>query len=282
MSELRVNVPELRAKSSGLEDAANSLPEPPQQFTSAGTDPLSQALTKLTQEKEASFIEALPGTKSDSQKTASDMGVAADWYEKTDQEIHDAIMKRVAEFDAIFGPPDTVGGGGTPASSGGQFGQLVHGETPAGQGAAPPAAVGGQGPVEGGQQGAQSASQIAQQLGQMPMQMMQVPMQMMQQAGQLPQGIMQGVQGGVEQINKLAGEAGKKDAGEKAQPEQQAPAEPEKREETAPPAPAGADDTGANTQNAPVGPPTSGGAPQSAAPVQPSPNRVPSDPSIAL
>ncbi|MGV0743573.1 hypothetical protein [Mycolicibacterium sp. XJ870] len=277
MDELRVNPPELRSKSAGMEDAANSLPEPPQQFTSAGSDPLSQALTKLTQEKEAAFIAALPATKSDAQKTASDMGVAADRYEKTDQEIHDAIMKRIADFDAIFGPPDTAGGG-VPAS-GGQFGQMVHGQMPGGQGPAQPAGLGGQGPVEAAQQGAQSAGQIAQQLGQMPMQMMQVPMQMMQQAGQMPQGVMQGVKGGIEQITKLAGDAGQdRQPGEDATPEYEAPA------------PSGAGDTGSNAQNAPVGTPSAGGAPESSemraapesAPVQPNPNQVPSDPSIAL
>lgn len=274
MDELKVNVAELRSGSKGLEDAAGSLPEPPAPFTSSGSDPLSVALTKLLQDREAAFIESLPKVKEDALKTASDMGVAADRYEKTDQEIYDAVMQRVAEFDALYGPPDTAGGGGALAS-GGQFGQLVQGHPPAGSagvdaaGPSSPAALG-----SGAQQTAQSAAQIGQQFGQMPMQMMQVPMQVMQQAGQLPQG-------GVEQILRLAGEASN-GSGEDGEPEQSGVGERGEGD-----AVAGAADAGSNAEKAPVGGSSasdsseSGPAPQRA-PVRPAPNRVPTDPSIVL
>ena len=129
MSELRVNVPELRSGGKSLEEAAASLPDPPQPFTTTGSDPLSVALTKMTQEAEASIIDSLPPIKNDARKMASDIGVAADMYEKTDQELSDAIMKRLAEFDTLFGGQSlsSHGRSDAPLGSDGQFGSLVHG-----------------------------------------------------------------------------------------------------------------------------------------------------------
>lgn len=297
-SELRVNTAELRSGGKGLEDAANSIPPPPEQFNSGGTDDLSKALIRLTQEKEAALIEGLPKVKKDSLKTAQDIGVAADRYETTDQEIADSITKRVAEFDALF-HPEKAGGAGTPGS-GGQFGQLVSGSGSGGGSSAAssgssgsptegaPASSGGSAAGEAGSSSGQDPLQMLQQMGQP---MMQMPMQMMQQAGQLPQGIMQAAQSGIQQISQMAGEAGKNGDAQKvdrAESEGKDQQEPEKKASTAPVP--GAGGGGSTAERAPVAGPSSGGASENApagpkheaAPVNPAPRKASTDSSILL
>ncbi len=292
--ELRVNTAELRSGGKGMEDAANSIPPPPAQFKTEGTDDLSQALLRLTQEKEAALIEGLPKVKKDSLKTAQDIGVAADRYETTDQEIADTITKRIAEFDAKFHPEKTGGG---PPGSGGQFGQLVSGSGGGGSPAGSASPTGGspEGVESTGTSAAAAASpsagqdplQMLQQMGQVPMQMMQIPMQMMQQAGQLPQGIMQATQSGIQQISQMTGEAGKNGESERDPAAESEHKDPHAPGEKAPAAPAhGAGDAGSNAERAPVAG-SSGGASQSApkheaAPVNPAPRRAPTDSSILL
>lgn len=300
-TELRVNTAELRSGGKGLEDAANSIPPPPEQFNSGGTDDLSKALIRLTQEKEAALIEGLPKVKKDSLKTAQDIGVAADRYETTDQEIADTITKRVADFDALFHPEKT-GGGGTPGS-GGQFGQLVSGSGSGAGGGSSAASSGSPGSsTEGapstssgasaaGETGSSSGQDPLQMLQQMGQPMMQMPMQMMQQAGQLPQGIMQAAQSGIQQISQMAGEAGKNGDAEKAdeaEAERNDQQEPEKKAPTAPVL--GAGDGGSTADRAPVAGPSSGGVSENApagpkheaAPVNPAPRKAPTDSSILL
>ncbi|TMS51332.1 hypothetical protein [Mycobacterium sp. DBP42] len=153
--ELRVNIAELRAGAMGFKDAADALPDPPSTFPSLGTDRLAQALTSRTNEVESSLHDMMPTTRSEARTTATDIGTAADRYEKTDQQVHADVNARLAEFDSKFGS-SSGGGGGMDAI--GQFGQLM-----------------------------QMPMQMAQQLG-------QVPMQMAQQLGQIPQTIMQSVQ----------------------------------------------------------------------------------------
>ncbi|WP_242663670.1 hypothetical protein [Mycobacterium syngnathidarum] len=293
-----MNTAELRSGGKGLEDAANSIPPPPEQFTTDGTDDLSKALLRLTQEKEAALIEGLPQVKKDSLKTAQDIGVAADRYETTDQEIADTITKRVAEFDAIFHPDRA--GGGSGAGSGGQFGDLVSGGggSPAGSTGSPEGSPEGMPSTASGGSAAGAASpssgqdplQMLQQMGQAPMQMMQMPMQMMQQAGQLPQGIMQTVQGGIQQISQMAGEAGKNGDTEKDS-ESTSEGKDQEPDTKAPAAPApGAGDGGSTTERAPVAGSSGGGGSESmpaepkheAAPVNPAPRRTPTDSSILL
>lgn len=154
--ELRVNIAELRAGALGLQDAADALPDPPSAFPSLGADRLAQALTSRTNEIEAPLVESLPTTRTDARATATNIGMAADRYEKTDQQAHSDVSDRLAEFDSKFGSSSSNGGGATDAM--GQFGQMM-----------------------------QMPMQMAQQLG-------QIPMQIAQQAGQIPQTIMQGVQ----------------------------------------------------------------------------------------
>ena len=153
--ELRVNIAELRAGALGFKDAADALPDPPSAFPSLGTDRLAQALTNRTNEVESSLHDTMPTTRSDARTTATNIGTAADRYEKTDQQAHSDVNARLAEFDSKFGS-SSGGSGGMDAM--GQFGQLM-----------------------------QMPMQMAQQLG-------QVPMQMAQQLGQIPQTVMQSVQ----------------------------------------------------------------------------------------
>lgn len=153
--ELRVNIAELRAGALGFKDAADALPDPPSAFPSLGTDRLAQALTNRTNEVESSLHDTMPTTRSDARTTATNIGTAADRYEKTDQQAHADVSDRLAEFDSKFGSSSGSGGG---MDAMGQFGQLM-----------------------------QMPMQMAQQLG-------QVPMQMAQQLGQIPQTIMQSVQ----------------------------------------------------------------------------------------
>lgn len=291
MPELRVNTAELRSGGKSLEDAANSVPAPPEQFNSEGTDVLSKALIRMTREKEAALIEGLPEVKKDSLKTAQDIGVAADRYETTDQEIADAIKKRIAEFDVKF--HHEKNGGGAPGSVG-QFGQLVSGSggvgsSSAGSSGSPGGSAEGMSPTPSGTLAPAAAVPSS---GQDPLQMLQqmgqVPMQVMQQAGQLPQGIMQAAQSGVQQVSQMTGEAGKNGDSEK-----DGAAESEKKDQqasgdNAPAAPAhGAGGAGFHAERAPVAESSGGGVSESApkqeaAPVNPSPRRAPTDSSILL
>ncbi|MDV3123316.1 hypothetical protein M1247_00170 [Mycobacterium sp. 21AC1] len=244
--ELRVNPPELRAGGLGMSDAAASLPDPPAMFTTSGTDPLSVALQRVTQEKEAAFIEGLPGTRADAKGTATNIGVAADQYEKTDQEIHDNVKKSLAEFDSMYGPP--AGGGAQDAM--GQFGQLM-----------------------------QMPMQMLQQMG-------QVPTQMLQRLGQLPQTAMQGVQQGIQQISQVAGEAAQKEDAQKPDDGREEDAQKAKHDEQARPNEVeGATAEPSAPERAPVAAPHGNLGTESsplAPPVEPVPRRAPSDPSILL
>lgn len=260
VTELRVNIAELRAGALGFKDAADALPDPPSAFPSLGTDRLAQALSSRTNEVESQLHETMPTTRSDARTTATNIGTAADRYEKTDQQAHSDVNDRLAEFDSKFG--SSSGSGAMDAM--GQFGQLM-----------------------------QMPMQMAQQLG-------QVPMQMAQQLGQIPQTIMQSVQqlgqmggglgqggagadgpgagnpGGMGSGGKQEGQEGsannedRDDRGERKDEEEQ-------REGTAAP------DGGA--QRAPTAGPSGESAPSGpkveAAPAQPT-RRPPVDPSVLL
>jgi hypothetical protein len=255
--ELRVNVAELRVGAAGFKDAADALPDPPSAFPSLGTDRLAQALTSRTNEVESSLHDTMPTTRSDARTTATNIGTAADRYDKTDQQAHSDVNARLAEFDSKFGS-SSGGGGGMDAM--GQFGQLM-----------------------------QMPMQMAQQLG-------QVPMQMAQQLGQIPQTIMQSVQqlgqmgGGLGQGGAGAegsgaggpgalGSGAKQDgsANDEDRDDQGERKDREEREGAAAP------DSG--TQRAPAAGPSAEAAPAGpkveAAPAQP-PRRPPVDPSVLL
>ncbi|BBX28329.1 hypothetical protein GCM10009632_07990 [Mycolicibacterium alvei] len=256
--ELRVNIAELRAGALGLQDAADALPDPPSAFPSLGADRLAQALTSRTNEIEAPLVESLPTTRTDARATATNIGMAADRYEKTDQQAHSDVSDRLAEFDSKFGSSSSNGGGATDAM--GQFGQMM-----------------------------QMPMQMAQQLG-------QIPMQIAQQAGQIPQTIMQGVQqfaqmgGGLGQDGAGAdGGSGTDTAGAGPDAVQQTSADGEDREEPGEredqeEKPDGAAASDGGEQRAPVAE-----APVEAAPADPpleavpaQPKRPPVDPSVLL
>ncbi|MDF3341337.1 type VII secretion target [Mycolicibacterium septicum] len=260
--ELRVNIAELRAGALGFKDAADALPDPPSAFPSLGTDRLAQALTNRTNEVESSLHDTMPTTRSDARTTATNIGTAADRYEKTDQQAHSDVNARLAEFDSKFGSSDSGGGGGMDAM--GQFGQLM-----------------------------QMPMQMAQQLG-------QVPMQMAQQLGQIPQTIMQSVQqlgqmggglgqGGAGPEGPGAGSPGgpgsaaKQEGATDGDDRQNRDDRSEQKDEGEQREGAAAPD--ADTQRAPTAGPSAeaapGGPKLEAAPAQP-PRRPPVDPSVLL
>jgi len=193
MTELRVNPEELTSGATGLEAAANGIPEPPAPFTATGTDALSAILSSLTQSKE-SPLAAMPATKAEAIANAQKILQAAGIYEQTDQQIADEVRRATEGLDPAAG--GAPGGGGAGAAGGG---------VPAAAGASP--AVGAGAPAAGGANAAGGAGQLQQMMG--------MPMQMAQQAGQMaqqvPQGIMQGVQSGIQQVSQLAGGMGQKD-----------------------------------------------------------------------
>lgn len=256
--DIRVNVPELRTGALSFREAAGGLPDAPAPFTSSGGDDLSVALTNGTNEKEAPLVEAMPRTRADAQGTAANIGVAADRYEQTDQEAHDKVQARIADFDSTFGAPGSAGGGGAMDAMS-QFGQLM-----------------------------QMPMQMAQQLGQM-------PMQMAQQLGQIPQAVMQGVEQIGQMAGGLGESGGAEPNNEGQQPEPgQEDARDEREEDerekdeqqSASVEGAAAEQSG--SERAPAAAPPTGGVPDSspsgsvpnAAP--PAPDRTPSDPSIVL
>jgi hypothetical protein len=255
MTELRVNPPELGAGASGLEDAANSIPEPPAAFTSTGTDALSAILSTLTQEKESPLIAGMPATKADALATAQKIVQAAGIYEQTDQEIADEVRRALEGVDSAAGGAPG-GGGASPAVGAGAAGQ-----------------AGGAGSAGGSQAGgAGLAGQLQQMMG--------MPMQMAQQAGQMahqvPQGMMQGVQSGMQQVSQMAGGMGQKDDSQASDGEQRpVPAEDEKPDDKDKGRHAAPEGAAAGTNNAERAPEA---APPKHAPTRP----ATSDPRIVL
>jgi hypothetical protein len=217
MTELRVNPPELGAGASGLEDAANSIPEPPAAFTSTGTDALSAILSTLTQEKESPLIAGMPATKSEALATVQKILQAAGIYEQTDQQIADEVRRATEGLDSAAG--GAPGGGGAGQAGG----------------------VGA--PGAGGANAAVGAGQLQQMMG-MPMQMAQ----------QVPQGITQGVQSGMQQVSQLAGGMVQKDdsqAGDEQQPSQARDEKPDDKDKGRHAAPEGAAPGTNNAERAP-------------------------------
>jgi hypothetical protein len=213
MTELRVNPEELTSGATGLQDAANGIPEPLAPFTATGTDALSAILSSLTQDKESALIAGMPATKAEALATAQKILQAAGMYEQTDQQIADEVRRALEGVEAAAGGAPGGGGAGAAGQAGG-----------AGAGGVNPA-VGAGAPGAGGANAAGGAGQLQQMMG--------MPMQMAQQAGQMaqqvPQGIMQGVQSGMQQVSQMAGGMGQKDDSQAGGEEQQpVPAEGEK------------------------------------------------------
>lgn len=169
MTELKVNPAEVRTHGAAMESSAGDIPEPPERYTTKGTDPMSRALATKTQSVEEAFINGVRQTKADAQATARSIQAAADKYEKSDQEIAGQVAGATAGLGSAAGASS---GSGVDLGS-----------------------------------GSQGLEQL-QQLAQLPMQMAQtvaqVPMQMAQMAGQVPQAVMQGVQ----QIGQMTGNMG--------------------------------------------------------------------------
>jgi len=193
--ELRVDTAPLATGGQGLLSAAGDIPEPPAPFTATGTDALSTILNTRTQAMEAPLIAGMPVTKADALRTAQNIIQAAAKYEGVDQRLADQVLKTLAELEGAEGS-GAGGAGGTGAT---------------GAAGAPTSAT----PAAGA---AEQAGQLGQMMG-MPMQMAQqaaqIPMQLAGMAASIPQGIMQGVQGAMQQVGQMAG-----GAGEKADPEQ--------------------------------------------------------------
>ncbi|KAA0080620.1 hypothetical protein CIW52_23780 [Mycolicibacterium sp. P9-64] len=259
MTELRVDPAELTSGATGLQEAANGIPEPLAPFTSTGTDALSSILNTLTQSKEAPLA-GMPATKADALANVDKILKAAGIYEQTDQQIADKIRAATEGLDpAAGGTPG--GGGGAPAGGGG---------APAAAGASPVAGAGSAG--AGGAGAAGGGADQMQQMMSMPMQMGQQAAQMAQQ---VPQAVMQGVQGAVQQVSQLAGQFGKggdskadssKGDGEEHQP---VPAEDEKTDEQEKGRHAAPEGAAAGTNNAERAPES--GQPKHAAPAPPAP-----------
>jgi hypothetical protein len=255
MTELRVDPEELTTGATGLQEAANGIPEPLAPFTSTGTDALSSILNTLTQSKE-SPLAGMPATKAEALATVEKMLQAAGIYEQTDQQIADKVRAATEGLDPAAGGASGGGGGGAPAGSGG---------APAAADASPAVGAGAAG---AGGSGAGGGGGGADQL----QQMMGMPMQMAQQAGQMaqqvPQAIMQGVQSGIQQVSQLAGGLGHKDDS-KADGEEQQPAqaEDEKKGEEDKGRHAAPGGAAAGTNNAERAPES--GSPKHAAPAPP-------------
>jgi hypothetical protein len=274
MTELRVNTDELTSGATGLQEAANGIPEPLAPFTSTGTDALSTILNTLTQSKE-SPLAGMPATKADALANVQKILNAAEIYDQTDQQIADKVRAALEGLDPAAGGAPGGGGGGAPAGGG---------RAPAASPAVGAGAAGAGGSGAGG-----GADQLQQMMG-MPMQMGQQAAQMAQQ---VPQAIMQGVQGGMQQVSQLAGGLGQKgDSKADGEEQQPVPAEDEKKDEVDKgrhAAPEGAAAGANNAERAPeAGPPKHAAPvpPAEAAPVPPTgaaPGRsANSDPGIVL
>src|SRR5882757_4675502 len=148
MTELRVDPEELTTGATGLQEAANGIPEPLAPFTSTGTDALSSILNTLTQSKE-SPLAGMPATKADALATVQTILQAAGIYDQTDQQIADKIRAATEGLDpAAGGAPG--GGGGAPADGG----------APAAAGGANPAVGAGAAGAGGAGAGGSGADQL--------------------------------------------------------------------------------------------------------------------------
>ena len=223
---LRVDTPLVAAAGGRLEGLASAIPPPPAVFSPPGADPLSMAIAGKVAEVVSPAVAALPATKEELTRYAQNVLNAAGAYDNTDRQIAEEILRRLGELDSASGG---TGGAGTPGG-----GAAGGASSSAGMAGSPAAGAG------------QQAGQLGQMMG-MPMQMAQqaaqIPLQMMGMAAAVPQGIMQGVQSGMQQVGQMSDMAGKDeqnpDGGE--EDKQEDPSAGKKPEETPPrtePAPA--------------------------------------------
>lgn len=142
-----------------------------------GSDPLSVRVTVEVPGVETPIVVELPAIKTDAKKTAERIVAAADRYEQADQTVGQRIEQ--AQVPAASGAPGSGGAGAAPNAGASQAGQM---------------------------------GQMGQLMG-MPMQMAQqaaqLPMQALGMAASLPQGLMQGVQGAMQQVSQLGGQTDK-------------------------------------------------------------------------
>lgn len=184
---LRIDTSLVNEAAGRLEALAGDIPPPPAAFSPEGADGLSTAIAGKVAEVVSPVLTQLPVSKEEMLRYAQNVASAASTYEATDRQLAEEILKRLEQMETADGPGG--GGGGVAGAAG---------STPAvGGSAASPAA------------GAAGAASQGGQLGQM----MGMPMQMAQQAAGMaasaPQGLMQGVQGAVQQVGQLTDMAGK-------------------------------------------------------------------------
>ena len=189
--ELRVDTGLVRDAGGRLQEIAADLPDPPAAHRPAGTDALSAAIAAKVTEVVDPVLAQMPIAKQALMQYAQKVVAAADGYDAADRQIADEILKRVGDFDEMFG-------GGGPAGTGGAAAGLT---SVAGANAPSPAAAGA--PTGAAQQGGQLGSMM-----QMPMQMAQqaaqAPMQMAGMAGAAPQALQQGAQQALQQVGQLS------------------------------------------------------------------------------
>jgi len=199
--ELRVNPAEVRSHGAAMEASAGAIPEPPEPFTTDGTDPLSQALLDKTRQVEAPFIEGVGKTKAEAQETARRIQAAADRYEQSDRNIAGNLQASTGQLDASA---STSGSG------------------------------------QGGLQGLEQLQQMTQAPMQAVQAAAQIPALLAQMAGQVPQAVMQGVQQFGQMGGALSQNTPGSTADQSGDPTEQSADEQEANDERAAPEGAGA------------------------------------------
>ncbi len=190
---LRIDTQLVNAAGERLQTVAESLPEPPTSYRPTGSDYLARAIADKIAEVVDPALAQLPIAKDNMAAYAANVISAAGAYEATDRRLADEILRRVAEFEKLFGGGTDGSSGATGSVSTGSGGSIASAVSTAGSGGQPAAASG--------------------QFGQM----MQMPMQMAQQAGQIPaqaagvaasipQTMMQGVQSALQQAGQFSEE----------------------------------------------------------------------------
>lgn len=187
---LRIDTSLVNEAAGRLEALAGEIPPPPTAFSPQGADGLSVAIAGKVAEVVSPVLAQLPVTKEELTRYAQNVMNAANTYDTTDRQLAEEILKRLEQMDSADGR-----GGASPG--GGGAGSAAAATTSAAGSAASPAA------------GAAGAASQGGQLGQM----MGMPMQMAQQAAGMaasaPQGLMQGVQGAMQQVGQVSEMAGK-------------------------------------------------------------------------
>jgi hypothetical protein len=181
--EMRVDVERLRQAGHGFMEAAEAVPDAPEQYIPEGSDPLTAAIAAEAPKVAAQVGEGLRALKAEGKAYAQKVIDTAQMYADTDEQTGHKLGQHRFE-----GSGSGSGSGGGVPRAGGAHGGGAGGRS-AGSGGS------GGSPATGPAESGEALSAMGQMMG--------MPMQLGGMAGALPQSAMQAAQGPMGQIQQL-------------------------------------------------------------------------------